>query len=693
MFPLQCSKPKVPVVPNNRITVAQKNQWAPQPELAKSNSSSNRRDKKKSASNRHNKNTHQQQQQQMNSVGSAKSDNFYYNSNNIKNNKNKNNLVHFNNTYNNNNSSNNNSHSNKTLQMSTTTSATGYNSNINGGASIDLGEHNHFFNTPLHQEQPYDPFGVHFNATSTSATIQQPQQQPPQIDSNNHYSYTTNRINNDYNEDDFFKQPEPTLTPEKQQLPPPPSQEPIATPEDEVGTGGSGLSKLEELYYYEQKLKMQQLCEDAVKLKAEMAAEAAAEAAAAAAAVQEQPNTDTVNMNETNNQLLSSQPSGNVNTNHNPNDMSLSSLESSLSTANDDAGNAENETPVPESQEQKLLVPKLKLLIPKHFQKLESEDEEESGEEEEEEVEEEEGEEEEEEEGEAEEEEVESETEPVKDDRVEPVVENQEVEENEIAVENPPELHHDDTVLGEEPMDIEEDLPQRPLEVIEEKPQPPSLEEPPILPPDEPEKMEEEEDLLPKLPSGCQVAGEDIQILELQLQQGLDHIPIRDFMKTCLGKSFPYCLYCNHARKIAVNGYGLALHFIQNHRFHAIVDSITAEELHPEKIVNKFRQHFEELEGVAFNLDTFDSSEPDQNQTVPYEKRYECFQCRFQAPIHKELYLHNRKTHHKNIVFCMMCKINFYSYSELVSHICPGIPNKVIILGEYCASVLKAISI
>jgi hypothetical protein len=245
-----------------------------------------------------------------------------------------------------------------------------------------------------------------------------------------------------------------------------------------------------------------------------------------------------------------------------------------------------------------------------------------------------------------------------------------------------------DVVLGEEPMELEEDLPQPKILMPEEvKPVEPPTPVPDtgLLLPEDPKTGEDEDDQLPKLPIGCELAGDDIQIFDIQLEQGLDTLNVRELIKICLAKSYPFCLYCNHARKIAVNGYGLALHMIQMHRFHATVNSITGEELQPSKIVRKMRQHFEELEMCAFNLDTFDSCEPERNQTVPYEKSYECFQCRFQATMHKELYLHNRKTHHKNIVFCMMCRINFYSYSELVSHICPGVANKLIILGEFFA--------
>lgn len=174
-------------------------------------------------------------------------------------------------------------------------------------------------------------------------------------------------------------------------------------------------------------------------------------------------------------------------------------------------------------------------------------------------------------------------------------------------------------------------------------------------------------------------ANEDVLTLDISLDEGLDKIPIIKLMKICLKASFPFCLYCNHARKIVVNGRALATHFITNHRFHASVASITAEELHPEKFVNKFEESADELQACFFNLETFDNQDDEKKEghvTISHDKLYECFQCRFQTSINKELYLHNRKMHTKSIVNCLMCKTLFYSFSELLCHICPGVPNK-----------------
>lgn len=170
-------------------------------------------------------------------------------------------------------------------------------------------------------------------------------------------------------------------------------------------------------------------------------------------------------------------------------------------------------------------------------------------------------------------------------------------------------------------------------------------------------------------------ANDDFRPHEISLDEALDKINIRKFMRICLRASFPYCLYCNHARKIVVNGKALAIHFITHHRFHAMVESITAEELHPEKIVGKFANSADELSDCHFNLDTYDDHDEEKREghvTVSHDKLYECFQCRFQSSIHKELYLHNRKMHAKSPINCLMCKMIFYNYSELLCHICPG---------------------
>lgn len=224
-----------------------------------------------------------------------------------------------------------------------------------------------------------------------------------------------------------------------------------------------------------------------------------------------------------------------------------------------------------------------------------------------------------------------------------------------------PELVHDNNALPPSPLVNDVDLSECPMDIEPEQPQ--------LVPvPEEPKQI---------IIDGVVIkpADEDIRPIDINLDEALDKIDVLKFMKICLRASYPYCLYCNHARKIVVNGKSLAIHFITHHRFHAMVDSITAEELHPEKIINKLELSVDELQACFFNLETYDDHDEEKREghvTISHDKLYECFQCRFQTPIHKELYLHNRKMHSKSPINCLMCKMSFHSYSELLCHICPG---------------------
>lgn len=161
-----------------------------------------------------------------------------------------------------------------------------------------------------------------------------------------------------------------------------------------------------------------------------------------------------------------------------------------------------------------------------------------------------------------------------------------------------------------------------------------------------------------------------IPVTELSLDRPLDKYPLKDLLKVFLTSTVYSCIYCNHVRRIAVNCEQLALHMTAQHRFKATVDSITAEELMPETITAKLKSGAEELTTTYINLDSYDSAE--KCEKFQYDHMFECFQCYFKTAIHKDLYLHNRKMHQKTILLCVMCKSNFYSYSELICHICPG---------------------
>lgn len=180
---------------------------------------------------------------------------------------------------------------------------------------------------------------------------------------------------------------------------------------------------------------------------------------------------------------------------------------------------------------------------------------------------------------------------------------------------------------------------------------------------------------------GIELADEYTQLHDLGQIQPLDKINLVDLLRACLQKTVPFCLYCYHARRIAVNGKGLALHLLASHRFQAIADSITAEELKPDKFVAKFKASLEEMQTIYLNLDTYCSID-NQIQAVDYPREvfHECMQCRFTTGTHKELYVHNRKLHLRTKLICIMCKIPFYSFCDLICHMCPGTSNQYTIL-------------
>ncbi|XP_066254515.1 uncharacterized protein MESR4 [Euwallacea similis] len=181
------------------------------------------------------------------------------------------------------------------------------------------------------------------------------------------------------------------------------------------------------------------------------------------------------------------------------------------------------------------------------------------------------------------------------------------------------------------------------------------------------ENILHEEHKLPVIPE-YNVAGPEIPVVEIELDQPLDKMDIRILLQKCLQATVPTCIYCNHARRIAVNGKQLGLHAITEHRYSAINKSITEEELIPESFNIVIKDSLDELETEYFNLESGFSQE-----AITFSHVFECFQCYYSTMVHKELYLHNRKFHSKNLLLCIMCKSNFYSYSELICHLCPGV--------------------
>nr|CAD7401610.1 unnamed protein product [Timema poppensis] len=180
-----------------------------------------------------------------------------------------------------------------------------------------------------------------------------------------------------------------------------------------------------------------------------------------------------------------------------------------------------------------------------------------------------------------------------------------------------------------------------------------------------------EEEKVEELSDNIQIAGEDTPLLELILEQSLDKMTTHDLLKESVKVSCISCVYCNHAKKIAVNAKQLSLHLLAEHRFSPVLYFDISEPVEVEGFVPKLKTAATELQNMFLNTDTYDSSNKDLSR--PYDRTYECFHCHFLTTSHKELYLHNRKMHQKTILLCIMCKSNFYSYSELLCHLCPGI--------------------
>lgn len=167
---------------------------------------------------------------------------------------------------------------------------------------------------------------------------------------------------------------------------------------------------------------------------------------------------------------------------------------------------------------------------------------------------------------------------------------------------------------------------------------------------------------------GITLAGEDALCMDLNVEGTLDSMELDELLKRCIEAASPICVYCNHARCIAVNGKQLGLHMLAEHKFQPQHPAII---IHAEQFTMRVKRSLDELEPRYFNLNTYDSEKGTYN--VPQVRMYECFHCRFHSAVHKELYLHNRKMHQKTILICIMCKSTFYSYSELLCHLCPGV--------------------
>ncbi|KAK0174558.1 hypothetical protein PV327_010317 [Microctonus hyperodae] len=164
------------------------------------------------------------------------------------------------------------------------------------------------------------------------------------------------------------------------------------------------------------------------------------------------------------------------------------------------------------------------------------------------------------------------------------------------------------------------------------------------------------------------LANDETPSIDINVDGTLDSIEIDDLLKRCIEAASPTCIYCNHARHIAVNGKQLALHMLAEHRFQPQHPAIIIQH---DQFNTRVKKSLNELTSSWFNLDSYDNKRGTYN--VSTVKIYECYLCHIYYSVHKELCLHNRKMHQKTILICIMCKSTFYSHSELVCHLCPGI--------------------
>ena len=171
----------------------------------------------------------------------------------------------------------------------------------------------------------------------------------------------------------------------------------------------------------------------------------------------------------------------------------------------------------------------------------------------------------------------------------------------------------------------------------------------------------------PEENDGIVLAGEEIPMLDLNIDDIPENMEAQDLLRKCIEAASSFCVYCNHARQIAVNGKQLGLHMLSEHRFQPQHPAVI---LQSQQVISKMKKSIDDLQSQFFNVDSYNTEKG--TYFIPDPRSYECFHCRFYSPMHKDIYLHNRKMHQKTIIICIMCKSTFYSYSELLCHLCPG---------------------
>lgn len=144
--------------------------------------------------------------------------------------------------------------------------------------------------------------------------------------------------------------------------------------------------------------------------------------------------------------------------------------------------------------------------------------------------------------------------------------------------------------------------------------------------------------------------------MALMLDDAVASLSPQTLIRECVRTSCTSCTFCNNAVLIAVNGMQLAKHLLSEHRYKP-----TKNEDDSEQVTQKIESVIPELEDLYMNASSNE-----------FDGTFVCFQCSFSTTLLKELCAHKRKAHQMNIFLCIICKCNFYHYSELLCHECPG---------------------
>lgn len=149
--------------------------------------------------------------------------------------------------------------------------------------------------------------------------------------------------------------------------------------------------------------------------------------------------------------------------------------------------------------------------------------------------------------------------------------------------------------------------------------------------------------------------------MALMLDETVDSLSVLTLIKECVRTSCLSCLYCNNATLIAVNGANLVTHLLAEHRFMP-----TKHEDDSQMVIQKLESGIQDLSSIHMN------ASHSTHREIFFDGTFACLQCSFTTSLFKDLCNHKRRTHHKIIFLCIMCKCNFQFYSQLLCHLCPG---------------------